>query len=203
MQIPTLIDIVVRVYDKAKFHAKLNLMHAQNLSPVDFATVGSSNFTHPGLTQNVELNSFITDATHIEKLSEWYDARWEEASEVRPAGSTAEGITPCYAIPPRFLITGAYALHLSDVGGLQNFSDLTEVLLYKRQPLLESIALLQQNLPPPPSLWRSGILCRPDSRAPIYTQDQGQSLYGCHQVHRVYLQDGLSRMPDCYRQRYV
>ena len=75
--------IVVRVYDKAKFHAKLNLMDAQNSSPVDFATVGSSNFTHPGLTQNVELNSFITDATHIEKLGEWYDARWEEASEVK------------------------------------------------------------------------------------------------------------------------
>ena len=30
--------IVIRVYDKAKFHAKLNLMHAQNSSPVDFAT---------------------------------------------------------------------------------------------------------------------------------------------------------------------
>jgi len=76
-------QITVRVYDKAKFHAKLNLMHAQNSSPVDFATVGSSNFTHPGLTQNVELNSFITDATHMEKLGEWYDARWEEASEVK------------------------------------------------------------------------------------------------------------------------
>ena len=75
--------IVIRVYDKAKFHAKLNLMHAQHSSPVDFATVGSSNFTNPGLTQNVELNSFITDATHIGKLSEWYDARWEEASEVK------------------------------------------------------------------------------------------------------------------------
>ena len=76
-------QIVVRVYDKAKFHAKLNLMHAQNSSPVDFATVGSSNFTNPGLTQNVELNSFITDATHIEKLEAWYDARWEEASAVK------------------------------------------------------------------------------------------------------------------------
>ena len=76
-------QIAVRVYDKAKFHAKLNLMHAQKTSPVDFATVGSSNFTHPGLTQNVELNTFITDATHIEKLSDWYDARWEEASEVK------------------------------------------------------------------------------------------------------------------------
>ena len=76
-------QITVRVYDKAKFHAKLNVMRAQSLSPVDFATVGSSNFTRPGLTQNVELNTFITDATHIEKLNTWYDARWEEASEVK------------------------------------------------------------------------------------------------------------------------
>ena len=76
-------QIAVRVYDKAKFHAKLNLMQAQNSSPVNFATVGSSNFTRPGLTQNVELNSFITDATHIEKLGDWYDARWQEGSEVK------------------------------------------------------------------------------------------------------------------------
>ena len=76
-------QIAVRVYDKAKFHAKLNLMRAQNSSRVDFATLGSSNFTNPGLTQNVELNSFITDPTHIEKLNGWYDARWEEASEVK------------------------------------------------------------------------------------------------------------------------
>ena len=76
-------QITVRVYDKAKFHAKLNLMRAQKSSPVDFATVGSSNFTRPGLIQNIELNSFITDETHIEKLSDWYDARWKEASEVK------------------------------------------------------------------------------------------------------------------------
>ena len=76
-------QITIRVYDKTKFHAKLNLMRAQNSSRVDFATVGSSNFTNPGLTQNIELNSFITDLTHIEKLNDWYDARWEEASEVK------------------------------------------------------------------------------------------------------------------------
>ena len=75
--------IVVRVYDRAKFHAKLNLMQAEESSPVNFSTVGSSNFTLPGLTRNVELNTFITDPTHIGKLREWYDERWEEGSEVR------------------------------------------------------------------------------------------------------------------------
>lgn len=75
--------IVVRVYDRAKFHAKLNLMQAEESSPVNFSTVGSSNFTLPGLTRNVELNTFITDPTHIGKLREWYAERWEEGSEVR------------------------------------------------------------------------------------------------------------------------
>ena len=76
-------QIEVRVYDRAKFHAKLNLMCAQPPSPVNFATVGSSNFTRPGLTQNVELNCFITDATHIAKLRHWYEARWAEGAEVQ------------------------------------------------------------------------------------------------------------------------
>ena len=75
--------IVVRVYDRAKFHAKLNLMQAEDSSPVNFSTVGSSNFTVPGLTQNIELNTFTTDATHIGKLRDWYNDRWEEGSEVR------------------------------------------------------------------------------------------------------------------------
>lgn len=75
--------IVVRIYDSAKFHAKLNLMEAEDSSPVNFATFGSSNFTLPGLTQNVELNTFTTDTTHIDELRDWYNERWEEGSEVK------------------------------------------------------------------------------------------------------------------------
>ena len=75
--------ILIRIYDNAKFHAKLNLMQAEASSPVNFSTVGSSNFTTPGLTQNVELNTFITEPTHIDKLREWYDERWEEGTEVK------------------------------------------------------------------------------------------------------------------------
>lgn len=76
-------QIEVHVYDRAKFHAKLNLMHAQDSAPVNFATIGSSNFTRPGLTENIELNCFITDPTHIAKFRDWYEARWAEASEVK------------------------------------------------------------------------------------------------------------------------
>ena len=83
-------QIEIRVYDRAKFHAKLNLMHAQNSGPVNFATVGSSNFTRPGLTENIELNCFITDPTHITKLCDWYEARWD--GSFRSPSRTS----PCY-----------------------------------------------------------------------------------------------------------
>ena len=54
-------QIVLQIYSKAKFHAKSYLMESKEASPVDFAIVGSSNFTKPGLTENVELNLFSTD----------------------------------------------------------------------------------------------------------------------------------------------
>lgn len=75
-------NIAIRVYTRAKFHAKAYLMEANENSPVDFALVGSSNFTRPGLTKNVELNLFTTDQIHIQALREWYDKMWEEAEDV-------------------------------------------------------------------------------------------------------------------------
>ena len=68
--------IEVRAYTKAKFHAKLYLTDMPDSSLVDFALVGSSNFTASGLTRNLELNLLTTDQLHIEKLREWYEAVW-------------------------------------------------------------------------------------------------------------------------------
>jgi SNF2 family DNA or RNA helicase len=74
--------IALRIYSKAKFHAKSYLMESKEFSPVDFAIVGSSNFTRPGLTENVELNLFSTDQAHIENLRAWYQDLWKEAEDV-------------------------------------------------------------------------------------------------------------------------
>src|SRR4030042_1399389 len=76
-------QIMLRTYSKAKFHAKSYLMESKEASPVDFAIVGSSNFTKPGLTENVELNLFSTDHAHIENLRQWYEDVWKEGEEVR------------------------------------------------------------------------------------------------------------------------
>jgi superfamily II DNA or RNA helicase len=72
--------IQARVYTKAKFHAKA--FHFKTDGIVNHGIVGSSNFTHPGLTQNVELNLFTSDHSQLEKLSEWYQTAWEEAEDL-------------------------------------------------------------------------------------------------------------------------
>ncbi|MFC1765589.1 SNF2-related protein [Planctomycetota bacterium] len=76
-------QIALKIYSKSKFHAKCYLMESKDPYPVDFALIGSSNFTHPGLTQNLELNLFTTDQVHIEALREWYQKLWDEAEDVR------------------------------------------------------------------------------------------------------------------------
>src|SRR5947207_2231288 len=47
--------ILCRVYRKAKFHAKAYITHARLEVVGSSALVGSSNFTFPGLTENIEL----------------------------------------------------------------------------------------------------------------------------------------------------
>jgi len=70
-----------RVYRKDKFHAKAYITHARLDVVGSSALVGSSNFTVPGLTQNIELNVQIT-GTPVAVLQEWYEERWEEAEGV-------------------------------------------------------------------------------------------------------------------------
>ena len=41
------------------------------------ALVGSSNFTRPGLTQNVELNIKIESSAEVAQLQEWYERHWD------------------------------------------------------------------------------------------------------------------------------
>lgn len=75
--------ITCRVYRKDKFHAKCYLTHARQEVIGSFALVGSSNFTYPGLTENIELNVQIS-GTPVTVLQEWYEQHWEEAEDVTP-----------------------------------------------------------------------------------------------------------------------
>jgi len=73
--------ILCRVYKKNKFHAKAYITHARKEVIGSAALVGSSNFTHAGLNNNVELNVQITGA-QVSVLQEWFEHYWQESEEV-------------------------------------------------------------------------------------------------------------------------
>ena len=77
--------IECRVYDKGKFHAKAYITHAKLEVVGSQALVGSSNFTAPGLTQNIELNIQVQSAREVAQLQEWFEVHWNEATEVTEA----------------------------------------------------------------------------------------------------------------------
>ena len=89
--VPAILDalrsgqIECRVYDKDKFHAKAYITHAKLEVVGAQALVGSSNFTQPGLTKNVELNVQIQSAREVAQLQEWFEAHWDKAKEVTDA----------------------------------------------------------------------------------------------------------------------
>jgi superfamily II DNA or RNA helicase len=73
-------QIECKVYTKNKFHAKAYITHGKHAVVGSSALVGSSNFTTPGLTTNVELN--IQIRREVEQLQEWYERHWNEAEDV-------------------------------------------------------------------------------------------------------------------------
>ena len=83
--VPAILDalrsgqIECRVYDKNKFHAKAYITHAKLEVVGSQALVGSSNFTAPGLTKNIELNIQVQSAREVAQLQEWFEAHWNEA----------------------------------------------------------------------------------------------------------------------------
>jgi superfamily II DNA or RNA helicase len=74
--------IECRVYSKSKFHAKAYITHARSAVIGSRALVGSSNFTFPGISSNVELNVQIR--TEVDQLQEWYERYWDDSQDVTP-----------------------------------------------------------------------------------------------------------------------
>jgi phosphatidylserine/phosphatidylglycerophosphate/cardiolipin synthase-like enzyme len=75
-------QIETRVYRKKKFHAKAYITHSYLKVVGSSALVGSSNFTFPGLNDNVELN--VQLRREVEVLQKWYETHWQAAEEVSP-----------------------------------------------------------------------------------------------------------------------
>jgi superfamily II DNA or RNA helicase len=86
--VPAIVDAInnkkikARVYRKKKFHAKAYITHSKLAVVGSSALVGSSNFTFPGLHQNVELN--VQLRREVDSLQEWYETHWDKAEDVTP-----------------------------------------------------------------------------------------------------------------------
>lgn len=84
--VPAIVDAIkkghieCRIYAKDKFHAKAYITHAKHAVIGSTALVGSSNFTYPGLTENIELN--IQIRREVDLLQEWYECHWNEAEPI-------------------------------------------------------------------------------------------------------------------------
>ena len=71
-----------RVCRRNKFHAKAYITHAKFDVVGAQALVGSSNFTKPGLTRNVELNIQVQSGREVAQLQDWFEAHWAAAEDV-------------------------------------------------------------------------------------------------------------------------
>lgn len=86
--VPAIVDalssgkIHCRIYDRKKFHAKTYITHAKMAVVGAQALVGSSNFTEPGLTENVELNIQVQSGREVAQLQQWFDEHWDQAEDV-------------------------------------------------------------------------------------------------------------------------
>ena len=84
--VPAIVDaikkkqIACKIYTKDKFHAKAYITHSKLKVVGSSALVGSSNFTVPGITTNVELN--IQIRREVEILQQWYEEHWKKAEDV-------------------------------------------------------------------------------------------------------------------------
>ena len=74
--------IECRAYARKKFHAKAYITHPRVAVIGSVALVGSSNFTLPGLTQNIELNIQVKAAGDVRQLQDWFELHWSEAEPI-------------------------------------------------------------------------------------------------------------------------
>jgi superfamily II DNA or RNA helicase len=74
--------IECKVYARKKFHAKAYITHPKVQVIGSVALVGSSNFTVPGLTQNVELNIQVRAPGDVTQLQEWFERHWADGEDI-------------------------------------------------------------------------------------------------------------------------
>ncbi len=120
--------VCVKLYLREPLHAKLYLAHRpeDNFNKIQ-AIMGSSNLTYSGLTKQGELNAEFGDSDSAEKLSHWFDDRWEDRYCLDITQELIKIIDESWAgetiIPPYYIyLKTAYHLSEEARSGIKEFS---------------------------------------------------------------------------------
>lgn len=124
--------VCVKLYLKEALHAKLYLAHRpdDHFNKVQ-AIMGSSNLTYSGLSGQGELNAEYADSDSAEKLSKWFNDRWEERYCIDISEELAHIIDESWAsenkIPPYYIyLKTAYHLSQEARSGINEYQLPTE-----------------------------------------------------------------------------
>lgn len=119
-------QVVVKLFLPYPLHAKLYLLFREDVNNPITGFVGSSNLTLAGLSRHGELNVDVLDHLGTEKLSKWFDSRWNERWALDVSADLASIIETSWAreepIPPHHIYLNiAYHLSTEARAGLSQF----------------------------------------------------------------------------------
>ena len=120
--------VCVKLYLREPLHAKLYLAYRpdDNFNPIQ-AIMGSSNLTYSGLTRQGELNAEFGDSDSAEKLSHWFEDRWNDKFCIDITKELIDAIDNSWAseedIPPYYIyLKTVYHLSQEARSGIKEFS---------------------------------------------------------------------------------
>ncbi|MEZ4631566.1 MAG: phospholipase D-like domain-containing protein [Deinococcales bacterium] len=129
--------LVVKLHLRHPLHAKLYLLYREDVIAPLIGFLGSSNLTLPGLSYQGELNIDVLEQDAAQKLSKWFEDRWQDRFSLDISQELAAIIDESWAreiLPTPFEVYLKMAYHLSQEArlGLAEFNlprDLARELL--------------------------------------------------------------------------
>lgn len=89
--------VIVKLYTRRTLHAKLYLVHRTDRITPLVGYLGSSNLTFAGLGYQEELNIDVVDSDATQKLSRWFEDRWNDRFCVNISDELIEVIDQSWA----------------------------------------------------------------------------------------------------------
>lgn len=118
--------LVIKLYLKHSLHAKLYLVHRNDINTPTVGFLGSSNLTFSGILKQGELNVDVLDHDACNKLQKWFNERWEEYGCIDISPQLASIIDNSWAreelvVPYHIYLKIAYHLSHEAIAGLSEF----------------------------------------------------------------------------------